>query len=212
VCAVSIVGFREILRHWVNYHTPEIQKQIVRILVTDPTRTSPVKCILPLVLLSDCLSLPQLMVPIYAICSFATLLACAGNEIPARCSGDAPRPATDSSGSVGGTLDRDEVQQRWLLSGAHGQPAEGHASHHDGGSCTMVGTDSCYEGAIGYFNLFLSLLREGYEAYTLYSFFIFLTLQVPSHCARSCAHKLAESVAIYTQLCVVEMRSLFRAR
>lgn len=49
----TMLGLREMAGHWRNYYQPKLQKQVVRILA---------------------------MVPIYAICSFLTLMACADRK------------------------------------------------------------------------------------------------------------------------------------
>lgn len=127
------LGVREIVGHWRNYHSPPLQKQVVRILA---------------------------MVPIYAMCSWLTLIACSGrlHSLPARCvNPQSDSPQNDGSGSGGG----------------HGAGIFGESLN------TAPADDedhNCYEGHIGFANLCLAVVRELYEAYTLYSFFTFLTL------------------------------------
>jgi hypothetical protein len=131
-----ILGMREMAGHWRNYHEPLLQKQVVRILA---------------------------IVPIYAICSFLTLMACADRKpLPPRCYHEGG-PET-GSGS-GWAADDPAALNR---SGAAG--GRGLVPH------SLEPEPNCFDGPVGVANLALSLVRELYEAYTLYSFFTFLTL------------------------------------
>jgi hypothetical protein len=150
-----ILGFREIYRHWMSYRKPRLQRHVVRILA---------------------------MVPIYAVDAFGVLMTCQSTSVPMDklCSiGPADGGAIAANGTGVGSGSYGGLDG-WVLSGTGdaGRPTDGGGV--DGGETKCGHADqqhsSCYES--GPLVMWLSILRELYEAYTLYSFFMYLTVQL----------------------------------
>eukprot|EP01048_Picozoa_sp_COSAG05_P023523 COSAG05_NODE_5132_length_1256_cov_1.726016_1_plen_354_part_10 len=142
-----LLGLREIVKHWLNYHSPRLQKHVVRILF---------------------------MVPLYALDSFAILVSCAKQldttQFSSRCD-TVPGSGSTATGFLGGDYP-----------GMQNHPVADESQCFDRNNRTKPlvcnrcdENNSCYEEEAV---LVLTIVRDLYEAYTLYSFFMYCTVQL----------------------------------
>ena len=139
------------------------------------------------------------MVPIYTIDAYVTLVACASTSNILRRPDGSPCPGAignPDDGSSNGTLDG------WL---SYDLQLDDDSSQADTYKKILDSEGSCYDNVLV---LILSILREVYEAYTLYSFFTYLTLQLHEIALHKEAEQREQELAKEEELRLEQMQKI----